>query len=77
MTVAFFGLFPSRAKTPGREDWHGLEFSIDDRRIPEAIRARLLADYRQGFQIFYTNTQDGGEWWLLSGDELIEAYWEE
>lgn len=60
----------------GNPDWHGLEFDIDDERIPEAIRDAIQRDYRPGYILYYTNTNMGGEWWLVDGDNLIEAYWQ-
>jgi hypothetical protein len=71
------GLF-SFLKTPircGEAEWDGQEFDIEDARIPEPIRAAVARDYRLGYALYFADTKEGGEWWLLDGENLIEAYW--
>lgn len=59
----------------GLEEWDGEEFALDDPRIPTSIKARVLYDYRSGYQLFFADTKNGGEWWLMKNEELIGAYW--
>lgn len=59
----------------GEPEWHELEFDIEDERVPASIRSAVQKDYRLGYALYFINTDDGGEWWLMDGDELIESYW--
>lgn len=65
-------------RKPGRcgdPEWHGQAFDISDARIPEAIRTMAAKDYRPGHSLFFCDTDQGGEWWLMDGDQFVEAYW--
>lgn len=73
--MSFFGLFKPKAIPCGEPEWHGMEFDIDDPRIPEQIRRMVTRDYRPGYSLYFCNTDLGGEWWLLDGGDLVEAYW--
>lgn len=73
--MSLFNFFSPRPPPSGLLEWHGEEFSLDDPRVPEEIRQRIREDFGEGFQLFYTHTRDGGEWRLIDGDELLEAYW--
>jgi hypothetical protein len=59
----------------GDPEWNEQQFDIDDRRIPKPIREQIATDFRPGYALFFADTNEGGEWWLLDGDNLIEAYW--
>ncbi|MBV2234285.1 MAG: hypothetical protein KUL75_01955 [Sterolibacterium sp.] len=59
----------------GLPEWHGQAFDIEDERIPAPIRAAVARDYAPGYVLYFANTQEGGEWWLLDGEVLIDAYW--
>lgn len=72
--MGLFGFFKKRQHC-GLPEWHGLKFDIEDERIPAPIRAAVARDYVLGYALYFANTPEGGEWWLLDGDELIEAYW--
>ena len=73
--MGIFGIFKKQRQRCGEPEWHGLEFDIEDERIPAPIRAAVARDWRLGYALFFANTEEGGEWWLLDGDKLIEAYW--
>ncbi|TRZ66905.1 MAG: hypothetical protein D4S02_06020 [Rhodocyclaceae bacterium] len=59
----------------GDPEWDGRSFKLDDPRIPAPIRERAKIYYQPGFRLFFTDTSYGGEWWLLDGENLIEAFW--
>lgn len=65
---------PSRVRC-GKSEWNEQQFDIDDQRIPKPIRAQIASDFRSGYTLFFADTNEGGEWWLFDGDNLIEAYW--
>lgn len=44
----------------GNPDWDGMEFDIDDERIPEAMRAAIKRDYHPGNVLYFANTDMGG-----------------
>ena len=71
--------FGTRAKRMprGKPEWDGQLFDLDDERIPEPIRAAICKHYRAGYTIYFADTKEGGEWWLLDGEELVEAFWTE
>jgi hypothetical protein len=73
--MAFFGSFRTQPVPSGLPEWDGLVFALDDPRVPEGIAARVRADFGEGYPLFYTHTPRGGEWWLMDGDNLLEAYW--
>jgi hypothetical protein len=69
-----FGFF--RKPIPcGDPEWNGLAFDIDDPRIPEAIRAAASSMYQLGMAMYFHATTQGGEWWLMDGDNIVEAFW--
>jgi len=43
--------------------------------FPLPIRVAVARDYQLGYELYFVNTEMGGEWWLLDGEEFIEAYW--
>lgn len=59
----------------GNPEWDGQAFALDDPRIPEPIRESASALYRPGSELYFVDTDMGGEWWLMCGDDLIEAFW--
>ena len=69
-----FGFF--RKPIPcGDPEWNGLAFDIDDPRIPEAILAAASSMYQLGMAMYFHATTQGGEWWLMDGDNIVEAFW--
>lgn len=74
--MALFGLFRSPRPPSGRPEWDGLPFNLDDPRVPAGIAARARADFGD-YPLFYLHTPEGGEWWLMDDDNLLEAYWVE
>ncbi|MBK6651928.1 MAG: hypothetical protein IPG42_20905 [Betaproteobacteria bacterium] len=52
-----------------------MQFDVDDLRIPQPIRAQIARDARPGDYLFFADTKVGGEWWLMDGEQLVEAYW--
>lgn len=59
----------------GNPEWDGQAFQLDDPRIPAPIREAASAIHQPGDTLYFANTGLGGEWWLMHGDELIEAFW--
>ncbi len=64
-------------ETVGVRDWDGQHFEIDDPRVPEAVRERVKRLPLDQYHLFYASTSSRGEWWLMVGDELVDAYWQE
>lgn len=60
----------------GRPEWDGQSFDFLDPRVPEDIRRRVQATARPDWELYFNDTDEGGEWWLLDSDgELVEAFW--
>lgn len=60
----------------GLPAWDGLSFDFNDPRIPAPIRQRVAAVARAGWELYFADTDAGGEWWLLDNTgELAEAFW--
>jgi len=59
----------------GNPEWDGQVFSLDDPRIPNSIKEAAVALYQPGCTLHFNHTDDGGEWWLMHGDDLVEAFW--
>lgn len=60
----------------GQPNWDGMRFGFDDPRIPESIRQRVAAMAQPFWELYFTDTDMGGEWWLLDDTgELVEAFW--
>lgn len=72
--MGLFDIFRKPPTPSGLPEWDGLAFELDDPRVPEAIAARIRADFGAGYTLCYAHTPQGGEWWLLEGDHLLEAY---
>jgi hypothetical protein len=49
-------------------------FQLDDPSIPAPIREAASAIHQPGDTLYFVDTDLGGEWWLMHGDELIEAF---
>lgn len=73
--MAIFDFFRAPPVPSGLPEWDGLAFAFDDPRVPEEIVLRIRADFGEGYLLLYTHTSQGGEWWLMDGDNLLEAYW--
>lgn len=73
--MALFGFFRTPPVPSGSPEWDGLAFTLDDPRVPEGIAARIRADFGEGYSLSYAHTPQGGEWWLMDGDNPLEAYW--
>ncbi|MFH1494806.1 MAG: hypothetical protein ABIG70_08430 [Pseudomonadota bacterium] len=52
-----------------------VKFALDDSRITGSIREAASVFYQPGCTLYFVDTDLGGEWWLMLGDELIEAFW--
>jgi hypothetical protein len=62
----------------GEPEWDGECFAFDDPRIPEEIRTRVSETAGPGWELYFADTRQGGEWWLLDdAGELMEAFWVE
>jgi len=59
----------------GDPAWDGQAFELDDARVPDSIRVAVRALYRPGDTLYFADTEPGGEWWLMDGEKLIEAFW--
>jgi hypothetical protein len=73
--MALFGLFSTPRPPSGLPEWDGLAFALDDPRVPKSIAVRARSDFGEGYPLFYAHTPEGGEWWLMDGENLLEAYW--
>jgi len=70
------GIFGSRPLRSGQPEWDGQQFALDDPRIPLPIRQDVAKIARAGNELYFSDTDKGGEWWLLDDEgELIEAFW--
>jgi len=70
------GIFGSRHLRSGQPEWDGQQFALDDPRIPLSIRQQLASIAGPGDALYFAETAQGGEWWLLDDEgELIEAFW--
>lgn len=70
------GIFGSRHQRSGQPEWDGQQFDFDDPRIPLPIRQEVEKMARAGDELYFADTDEGGEWWLLDDEgELIEAFW--
>jgi hypothetical protein len=68
--------FRPRLIRSGQPEWDWEQFPLDDPRIPEGILERIRAMAGPGWAVCFTDTPQGGEWWLIDRDgELIEAFW--
>jgi hypothetical protein len=70
--ILFNSKTPSRC---GKPEWDGQAIPLDDPRIPAPIRDAASARRQPGDTLYFIDTDQGGEWWLMNGDELIEAFW--
>lgn len=60
----------------GDPSWDGHAFDLDDVRIPVPIRTKVQEMATPGCTLYFADTDEGGEWWLLDADgELVEAFW--
>lgn len=60
----------------GRPEWDGQQFACDDPRIPLAIRQSVAQMAQADDRLYFADTKEGGEWWLLDGKGgLIESFW--
>ncbi len=59
----------------GNPEWDGQSFELDDPLIPAPIREAVSALYQAGYELYFTDTGQGGEWWLMDGDNLVDAFW--
>lgn len=59
----------------GKPEWDGQAFALDDSRVPGPIREAARELYQPGCALYFADTDQGGEWWLMLGDNLIEAFW--
>ena len=62
---------PTRSGNP---EWDGQAFQLDDPRIPAPVREAASVICQPGNTLYFIDTDLGGEWWLMHGDELIEAF---
>ena len=72
--MALVGLFRKPRPPSGLPEWDGLAFALDDPRVPPSIAARAQADFGD-YPLIHAHTPEGGEWWLMDDDDLLEAYW--
>jgi hypothetical protein len=74
--MSFWNPFSKPYIRCGQPEWHGLPFEVSDECIPEAIRIKARARFGPEIWLYFTNTKEGGEWWVLDefGD-IAEAYW--
>jgi hypothetical protein len=59
----------------GNPDWDGQSFELDDSRIPAPISAAASALSQPGYELYFVDTAQGGEWWLMDGDNMVDAFW--
>ena len=55
--------------------WGNQAFPLDDPRIPAPIREAASALHKPSDTLYFVDTDQGGEWWLMRGDNLVEAFW--
>lgn len=66
------------AKRSGNPEWDGQQFAFDDPRIPEGIRASTSKVATATDSLWFSDTKQGGEWWLMDAfGEVIEVFWQE
>jgi hypothetical protein len=71
-------MFFSKKIRCGQPEWDGQAFALDDPRIPPGIRLALAKIADTGDTVFFSDNDQGGEWWLLDANgELIEAFRQE
>lgn len=68
-------LHSSKPSRCGKPEWNNLAFPLDDPRIPAQIKEAASALYQPGDTLYFADTDQGGEWWLMRGDNLIEVFW--
>ncbi len=73
--MALFSLFRKPRPPSGLPEWDGQAFALNDPRVPPRIAARVRAEFGEHYPLFYAHTPQGGEWWLMDGDNLLESYW--
>lgn len=67
-------MFTSKHLHSGQPEWNGQQFAVDDPRIPPAIRQQILRLAQPGWELYFADTDAGGEWLLLDESEnLVEA----
>lgn len=67
---------PQKTEQIRHPEWDGQPFDLADLRVPAPVREDARALFEPGSKFYYTETVDGGEWWLMSKDgELIEVFW--
>lgn len=60
----------------GLPEWDGRQFAHDDPRVPLPIRQQVARRIEPGWALYFADTAQGGEWWLLDdAGELIESFW--
>ena len=69
-------IFRQNNPRSGQPEWDGQQFDFDDPRIPLPIRQQVLRLTQPGWELYFADTDAGGEWWLFDESEnLIEAFW--
>lgn len=69
-------MFSSKHLRSGLPEWDGQQFAFDDPRVPQAIRQQVLRLAQPGWELYFADTDAGGEWWLFDAAEnLIETFW--
>jgi len=60
----------------GLPAWDGLRFEFNDPRVPESIRQSVAVMAQADWELYFSDTDTGGEWWLLDDmGDLVEAFW--
>ena len=60
----------------GLPEWDGRQFAHDDPSVPLPIRQQVAALAEPDGKLYFADTPQGGEWWLLDAEGgLIESFW--
>lgn len=69
-------IFRPNKPRSGLPEWDGQQFAFDDPRVPLPIRQQVLRLAQPGWELYFAETDSGGEWWLFDEwENLVETFW--